>query len=123
MLPDDTREAVSGLVKERQKTLEAKYGNSDENLRIVGKAIDSIAVCFELNHGTADEIAFPLTNMYQAIRKEDHNILDSNIQVLRNESNRSPQHIRLSVAAQIELLNACCKNIINYRLDLYGGKK
>ena len=123
MLPNDTREAVSRIVKERQKILETKYGNFDENLRIVGKAIDSIMACFELNHGTVDEIAFPLINMYQAIRKEDHNILDSNIQVLRNESNKLPQHIRLSVDAQIELLNAYCKNIINYRLDLYGSKK
>jgi hypothetical protein len=117
MLPDDTREAASRLVNKKKEILEAKYGNYGDNLNEMSKAIDSITACFELNHGTADEIAFPLIKMYEAIRNKDYDVLDLNIQVLQNESKKLPEHIKLSVDPQIELLNIHCRKIIDYSLE------
>ena len=116
MLPDDTREAASRIFNRKQEFLERNYGNYSENLRIIDKAIDSITACFQLNEGTIDEIVFPLLKMFEGMRNKDYKIIDLNIQLLRNESNKLPQHIRSSIDAQIGLLDTCCKNIISYQL-------
>jgi len=119
----DEEEAIARIIKKREKILETKYGNYSDNLNLVSRTLDSIAACFQLNGGTIDEITFPSLKMFEGIRNKDAKVIDSNIQLLRNESSKLPKHIRLSVDAQIELLNACCKNIINYELDMSGDKK
>ena len=123
MLPDDTREAASRLVKKRQEVLDARYGNYQDNLNILARTIYSIIACFELNSGTADEVVFPLLNMFRAIENKDHGIADMNTRALQDESSKLPEHIRLSVDAQIESLNAYCRNMIDYRLDRLGGER
>jgi hypothetical protein len=123
MLPDDTGEAVARILKKKQETLETRYGNYSDNLNVVDRTLRSIMACFELNGGTIGEIAFPLLDVFKAIGNRDHKLLDSTIQLLRNESTRLPEHIRLSVDAQIELLNACPQNAINYGREAGWDKK
>jgi len=123
MLPDDTRQAVAKIIKKREKILETKYGNYSDNLDLVSRTLDSIAACFQLNGGAIDEIVFPSLKIFEGIRNKDAKVIETSIQLLRDESSKLPEHIRLSVDAQIELLNACCKNMINYLLDAFGDKE